>query len=44
MLSIDLSFLQLFGQKSDMAYTPDNFEGTYQTITYIPGLGVSLRF
>jgi long-chain fatty acid transport protein len=44
MLSIDLSFLQLFGQKTDMAYTPDNFEGTYQTITYIPGLGVSLRF
>jgi len=44
MLSIDLSFLQLFGQKSEMQYTPDNFKGTYQTITYIPGLGVSLRF
>jgi len=44
MLSIDLSFLQLFGQKSEMSYTPDNFKGTYQTITYIPGLGVSLKF
>ena len=44
MLSIDLSFLQLFGQKSEMEYAPDNFKGTYQTITYIPGLGVSLRF
>lgn len=44
MLSIDVSFLQLFGQTSEMAYTPDNFEGTYQTIIYIPGLGVSLKF
>jgi len=44
MLSIDLSFLQLFGQKSEKAYTPDNFKGTYQVITYIPGLGVSLKF
>ncbi len=44
MLSIDVSFLQLFGQQSEMEYAPDNFKGTYQTITYIPGLGVSLRF
>ncbi len=44
MLSIDVSFLQLFGEKSDMQYKPDNFKGTYQTITYIPGLGVSLKF
>lgn len=44
MLSIDVSFLQLFGQKTEMQYAPDNFKGTYQTITYIPGLGVSLRF
>lgn len=44
MLSIDVSFLQLFGQKSEMSYTPDNFKGTYKTITYIPGLGVSLKF
>lgn len=44
MLSIDVSFLQLFGQKSEMQYTPDNFKGTYQTITYIPGLGVGLKF
>ncbi len=44
MMSIDISFLQLFGQKSKMSYTPDNFTGTYKTITYIPGLGVSLKF
>ncbi|MAE07772.1 MAG: hydrocarbon degradation protein [Bacteroidetes bacterium] len=44
MLSIDVSFLQLFGQTSRMNYTPENFNGTYQTITYIPGLGVSLKF
>lgn len=44
MLSIDVSFLQLFGQKSEMSYTPGNFKGTYKTITYIPGLGVSLKF
>ncbi len=44
MLSVDVSFLQLFGQKSEMEYTPENFKGTYQTITYIPGLGVSLKF
>lgn len=43
-LSIDVSFLQLFGQKSEMNYAPANFKGTYQTITYIPGLGVSLKF
>jgi long-chain fatty acid transport protein len=43
-LSIDASFLQLFGQKSEKEYTPDNFNGTYQTITYIPGIGVSYRF
>ena len=30
------------GQQSEMEYAPDNFKGTYQTITYIPGLGVSL--
>lgn len=44
MLSIDVSFLQLFGQESEMNYAPENFKGTYQTITYIPGLGVSLNF
>ncbi len=43
-LSIDASFLQLFGQKSEKEYTPDNFNGTYQVITYIPGIGVSYRF
>jgi long-chain fatty acid transport protein len=44
MLSIDVSFLQLFGQKAEKSYVPDNFNGTYQSITYIPGLGVSFKF
>jgi long-chain fatty acid transport protein len=43
-LSIDLSWLNLFGKKSTMDYSPDNFEGVYQTITYIPGLGISYTF
>ncbi|MEJ2595357.1 MAG: outer membrane protein transport protein [bacterium] len=43
-LSIDISWLNLFGEKSTMNYTPDNFEGVYQTITYIPGLGISYTF
>ena len=43
-LSIDISWLNLFGQKSTMNYSPDNFEGVYQTITYIPGLGLSYTF
>ncbi len=43
-LSIDASFLQLFGQKSEKEYIPDNFSGTYQAITYIPGIGVSYKF
>lgn len=43
-LSIDLSWLQLFGQKSEKTYSPDNFEGTYQTATIAPGLGISYSF
>lgn len=43
-LSIDISWLQLFGQKSDKMYQPDNFGGTYQTATIAPGLGISYSF
>ncbi|OFY50119.1 MAG: hypothetical protein A2W85_17880 [Bacteroidetes bacterium GWF2_41_31] len=43
-LSIDVSFLQLFGQTAEKEYTPSNFKGTYQTIVYIPGIGVSFKF
>lgn len=43
-LSIDLSYLQLEGLESDKAYTPDNFEGTYKTRAFIPGIGLSYNF
>ncbi len=43
-LSIDASFLQLFGGKAERTYQPDNFGGTYQANTIIPGMGVSFHF
>lgn len=43
-LSIDLSWLNLFGTKESRTYQPDNFGGTYEVITYIPGLGISYTF
>ncbi len=43
-LSIDLSYLQLVGMKSDKTYTPDNFSGTYKSYAFIPGIGVSYCF
>lgn len=43
-LSIDLSFLNLFGMEDSKTYLPDNFGGTYEAITYIPGLGISYTF
>ncbi len=43
-LSIDLSYLQLMGLESDKQYLPDNFAGTYKTMAYIPGIGVSYNF
>jgi long-chain fatty acid transport protein len=44
MLSIDISFAQLFGLKDKKSYSPDNFTGTYKVITNIPGIGLSLNF
>ena len=43
-LSLDFSWLNLFGQKESKTYLPDNFAGTYQAITYIPGFGISYTF
>lgn len=47
-LSIDLSFDQLHGMKSDRKLLDDNgnnvFSGTYRVITNIPGIGVSFNF
>lgn len=41
-LSIDLSFLYIYGMEGERQYTPDNFSGTFKTRTYIPGIGISL--
>jgi len=43
-LSIDLSYLQLNGLEDERMYEPDNFGGTYTTLTFIPGIGVSYNF
>ena len=41
-VSIDLSFLYIQGQKTDLTFQPDNFAGTYKTRFFIPGIGVSI--
>jgi len=43
-LSIDLSYLHLFGQEAEKAYEPDNFLGKYKTQASIPGIGISYSF
>ncbi|NOU47654.1 MAG: hydrocarbon degradation protein [Bacteroidales bacterium] len=43
-LSIDLSYLQLTGQKTEKTYSPEEFGGTYKSAAYIPGIGVSYHF
>jgi long-chain fatty acid transport protein len=43
-LSIDVSWLQLFGLQDSKTYLPDNFGGSYESMSYIPGLGVSYTF
>jgi long-chain fatty acid transport protein len=43
-MDIDISYLQSMGKQSVMNYAPDNFGGTYKTIGYIPGLGLSFKF
>ena len=43
-LSIDLSYLHLFGQEAEKAYEPDNFSGKYKAQIAIPGIGISYSF
>jgi long-chain fatty acid transport protein len=43
-LEIDLSYLELHGLEGERNYSPDNFAGTYKTMTFIPGIGLSYRF
>jgi len=43
-LSIDVSFLYVMGLKKDVRYLPGNFNGTYKSRAYIPGLGISYSF
>jgi long-chain fatty acid transport protein len=43
-LEIDLSYLELHGLEADKTYEPANFAGTYKTMTFIPGIGLSYRF
>jgi len=43
-LEIDLSYLELHGLQADKTYEPANFAGTYKTMTFIPGIGLSYRF
>lgn len=43
-LEIDLSYLELHGLEADKSYEPANFSGTYKTMTFIPGIGISYRF
>jgi long-chain fatty acid transport protein len=43
-LDIELSYLELHGLEAEKTYEPDNFGGTYKTMTAIPGIGVSYRF
>lgn len=41
---IDVSLLYIHGQKRTSRYVPDNFEGTYYTNAFIPGIGFSYSF
>jgi long-chain fatty acid transport protein len=43
-LEIDLSYLELHGLEADKTYEPANFSGTYKTMTFVPGIGLSYRF
>lgn len=43
-LDIDISYLELHGLEADKNYSPDNFQGTYKTMTAIPGIGLHYRF
>ena len=41
---IDLSYLELHGLEAEKNYEPANFSGTYKSMAFIPGIGLSYRF
>ena len=41
---IDLSYLELHGLEAEKTYEPANFSGTYKSMAFIPGIGLSYRF
>jgi long-chain fatty acid transport protein len=43
-LDIDISYLELHGLEAEKTYAPDNFAGSYKTMTFIPGIGLHYRF
>jgi long-chain fatty acid transport protein len=43
-LEIDISYLELHGLEADKTNETAGFGGTYKTMTFIPGIGLSYRF
>jgi long-subunit fatty acid transport protein len=43
-LSIDAAFEYLFNTKRSGSYSPANFSGTYASVFYIPGIGLTYNF
>lgn len=43
-LNIDLSYVQVHGLEADKNYEPANFGGTYKSIGFLPGIGLSYTF
>lgn len=43
-LSVDASFLFVDEMKREASYAPANFGGTYKSLAYIPGIGVTYNF
>lgn len=43
-LSIDASFVFINELERDGNFSPDNFGGTYKSLAYIPGIGVTYNF
>jgi len=43
-LSIDLSTVYVMGGEKQVSYAPDQFNGTYKSRAFIPGIGLSYSF
>jgi long-chain fatty acid transport protein len=43
-LSIDASFVYINQLKRDATFAPANFGGTYKSVAYIPGIGITYNF